>query len=133
MPLDEISYDKVGEFIDECKNTDVRLVKLRDYAFVEPGQLGGGAIGMIGKERLVLTAYAKSKNGEENNKLLRWQETRKAIGMVTVVAGTGEGHASGSVLAEEAKSIKSRLEMEGIQVIDGEWTKDEIEKILRSA
>ena len=114
------------EFIEECNKADIRLVKLSEYAFVEPGALGGGAFGMIGKERLVLTAFAKAQNT-----ILRWEKTQEAKGMVSIVAGTGGiGTSSGPGFKEEANRLRSLLEVEGIQVTNGEWTEKELEKLL---
>lgn len=126
----EVECETLKQFIEKCKKADVRMAKLTEYAFVEPGFVGAGSVAMIGKERLVLTAF---NNGEAEKKLLRWQQTREAAGMVTTVAGTDRGFTSGSGFAEEARRIRSRLEIQGIQVVEGEWTKKELEELLNSS
>ena len=76
----------LAEFIAECKDAGIHLAKLTEYAFVEPDDLGEGAIGMVGKKRLVVTAFLK-----DTVQLLRWQQTRNATSNVTIDAGTGRG------------------------------------------
>ena len=125
MTVSEKEHPKSSDFISACIEDQVRLVKLATYAFVEPGPLGGGAYGMIGKETIVMTAFS-SKNAT----LHRWKDTREARSMVTITAGTGRGTASAGSFPEEAVQIRARLELEGIQVVDGEWQKDDIERLI---
>ena len=83
---------------------------------------------MIGKESIVLTAYSGK------HKLLhRWRATREAQSMVTIVAGTGRGTASSGSFAEEADNIRARLELEGIQIVEGEWLQEDIEQLLKKS
>ncbi len=124
MAVEVKECQTLTDFINRCKDVGAQLAKLTEYAFVEPGDLGEGAIGMVGKERLVVTAFLK-----DTGQLLRWQQTRNATSTVTVVAGAGRGFSSGG-FGREANLIKGRLEIEGIQIVNGEWSKEELESIL---
>ena len=68
MAVEVKECQTLAEFITECKDAGIRLAKLTEYAFVEPDDLGEGAIGMVGKKRLVVTAFLK-----DTVQLLRWQ------------------------------------------------------------
>lgn len=125
MDITERKIDELSKYVQMCVESGIRLVKLSEYAFVEPGEVGRGAVAMIGKERIVLTAFDMKKR-----MIYRWDKTQPSKGMVTIVAGQGKGYASHSGFAEEANTIRNRLEMQGIQVVDGEWVVKDISLIL---
>lgn len=127
MAIEIETADSFAQFVKKCQAADVRLVKLAESAFVEPGDVGGGAVGMIGRERIVLTAFVKSRDT-----LIRWDATRRAKSMVTIEAGTGRGSTSHSGFEDDARRMRARLEVEGIQVVDGEWTKKGLESLLNN-
>jgi hypothetical protein len=126
MNVNTKTFTNPDEFIRACTEATIRLVKLLEYAFVEPGSLGAGAFGMIGKERIVLTAFEKIEN-----RILRWEKTQEAKNITNITVGTGgRGTSSGLGFKEEANKLRGLLEIEGIQVVDGEWTEQELEKWL---
>lgn len=123
--ISTLDLTTISEFVTACKTANVRLVKLMTDAFVEPGDAGAGAIGLIGKERIVLTAFDKA-----SRQLFRWRRTEAARSMVTIVAGTGRGYTDRSVFAAESLRIRRILELDGMQVVDGEWVESDINALL---
>lgn len=125
LSVREREENKLSEFIGACKKAGTYLVKFTKYGFVEPGNMGGGNVGLIGKKRFVLTAFLK-----QENVLLRWQGTKEVHAMITFVAGS-EGEADGTEPALDESTIKGKLELEDILVSQGEWTKEQIESLLQ--
>lgn len=129
MDIHEVKCKGFEDFLNKCTENGVRLVKMTTDAFTGPEDVGGGAISIVGKERMVLTAFIK----KPEYLLLRWEETRRARSMVTIIANTGgKGFTLGDGYMGEMSTCKQRLEIEGIQVVEGEWTKQELEHLLEA-
>jgi hypothetical protein len=126
MPVDVIDRDTFEAFLDELRNRPaIRVVKLADYGFVAPLKTSSGAIVMAPQVKIVATAYDK-----DGNSLIRWQSARPATSTVTVGIGTARGiHGDVQVVAKK-DDLRKWLELEGYSVSDGEWTRDEIDRLV---
>ena len=75
--------------------------------------------------KVVATAFDK-----DSNVLIRWQSVRQAGSATTVAIGTAKGiHGDIEVVAKK-DDLQKWLELEGYSVSDGEWTKDDIDRLV---
>lgn len=126
MPVEVIDRDTFEAFLEELRNRPaIRLVKLADYGFVAPLKTSSGAIVMAPQVKMVATAFDK-----DGNALIRWQSAQRANSTVTVGIGTARGiHGDVEVVAKK-EDLRKWLELEGYTVSDGEWTRDDIERLV---
>lgn len=126
MSVNVVDCDTFEAFLDELHNRPaIRLVKLADYGFVAPLKTSSGAIVMAPQVKIVVTAFDKKERA-----LLRWLSSRRANGMATVAIGKAHGIYGDMVVAAKKEDLRKWLELEGYSVSDGEWTPDDIERLV---
>jgi hypothetical protein len=125
MPVKVKECDTFEAFLNELRNRDtIRLVKLADYGFVAPLRTSSGAIIMAPQIRITATAFDKPGT------LVRWQSARRANSTKTVAITTAPGiHGDVEVVAKK-EDLRKWLELEGYSVSDGEWTQDDIDRLM---
>lgn len=126
MAVNTVDHETFEAFLDALRtSTAVRLVKMSDYGFVSPLRTSSGAIVMAPQIKVVATAFDKP-----SGTLIRWQSTKRASAGVTVGIGTAKGiHGDVQVVATKA-DLRKWLELEGYAVSDGEWTPEELDRLL---
>jgi hypothetical protein len=131
VPVEVVDHETFEAFLDDLRNRPgVRLVKLADYGFVSPLRTSSGAIVMAPQVKVVATAVDKDARPP---KLVRWQSSRRASGTVTVGIGTAKGiHGDMDVVAKK-EDLAKWLELEGFLVSEGEWTPEEVNRLLAAA
>ncbi|MGD0091609.1 MAG: hypothetical protein ABSE73_16960 [Planctomycetota bacterium] len=119
-------FEQFGDFVEEVTRRGVKLVKLANYGFREAIRKQGG-VWIEPRVKLIATAFSKS-----DNVIMRWEETVDAQQMVTVLAlaGTSQALHNEQTVMDRKASLKMRLEMEGLNVADGEWSPQSIEYLL---
>ena len=122
----EVEEKSLKEFMEAVRRASIRRILLTDYATVEPVQKGGAFV-LVGMVQVVATALDRSQKV-----IYRWSEKDESERMVTITAGTGRGRNPGGRLAARKEQIFQVLREEGVEVDEGEWTRDTAEAYLAS-
>lgn len=122
---DEIAAD-FDEFLRLIGRRDIRLVKLADYGLVEPVTEKGVTV-MQPMVRIVATAFDKA-----SGTLVRWEDKRRTRQGIHVCADGGASRHSDKRSLALREHLTQRLQIEGYNVADGEWTADQLQSLISS-
>jgi len=126
MAVQLIETETFEQFLDELqKRPTVRMIKLVDYGFVGPLRTSTGTVILAPQLRVVATAFDKAADT-----LLRWESMRQPRANASIAVETIKGiHGDMRVVARK-QDLRNWLELEGYSVSDGEWTPEEVDRLL---
>jgi hypothetical protein len=129
MSIHTLKKTTFDDFLNEVLHRpSIRLIKLDDYGFVSPVSKVPGTIVMMPQVKIIATAFDR-----KDDVLIRWEETMKASQSVTIVTDNLQGTHGESRVRRKAADLKQRLEIEGFAVTKGEWTEEELNRLLQHA
>lgn len=126
MAVPQTEVETFESFLAELqRRPSIRMVKLADFGFAGEVRTSTGAHVLIPQLRVIATAFDKADGTLFRWESIRQRDTGKSAAFQTIKTRHGDIR-----VVLDKKDLRALLELDGYLVSDGQWTPEDVERLL---